>query len=149
MKWSDIHKNEIRYFRVKTSRTSQNPKEISIRINEKFQQIINEHGSRDTQYVFPILQGNIKDQAQWLYVKGTLTKGINNAVAKVGKALGMQHLSAKIARHSAATLYVQAGLNLQEIADQLGHTSTSQTERYISSLTTSLPGKAADALKID
>jgi integrase len=148
LKWTDIHNDEIRFFRVKTKRTAQNQKQIVIKITPPLAKIIEEHGDKSSSFVFAILEKKMSDIEQWRHVKGTFTKAVNTSIGKVGKALKIDHVSAKVARHSAATLFVQAGLNLQEIADMLGHQSTAVTERYISSLTTSLPGRAADVLKL-
>ena len=149
LKKSDISNGEICYYRQKTRRTSKRPKQIVIKISSSLQKIIDRHGDKNSSFVFPVLNDNMSREEQWKYVKATFTKSINQSVNKVTKALNIKQVSAKIMRHSAATLYMQARMNLQKIANMLGHQSTAVTERYISTLDDTTSGEAADVLNLD
>ncbi len=57
--------------------------------------------------------------------------GMNRKLARVTERAGLGHWSmTELARHSAASLLSDAGVPLEQIADQLGHSSTRMLEKH-------------------
>ena len=65
---------------------------------------------------------------------------MNRKLARVTERAGLGHWSmTELARHSAASLLSDAGVPLEQIADQLGHSSTANARKALPP-----PGEAVD-----
>lgn len=78
---------------------------------------------------------------------------VMRVMQRIARAAGIaefSHISPHVARHACATLMLAAGVGIHVVRDQLGHTSTSTTERYDrarNALARSGVDKLADFLK--
>lgn len=135
LKYKDIVGGEIRFVRQKTARTTRKRKEIVAVVSEPMQKIIERWGNPPSPnaYIFPILKGG-EDAEQRTLKTQRATRAINQRMAKVAKALGIeQKVSTYTARHSFATVLKRAGANIAYISESLGHSDLKTTEHYLAS----------------
>ena len=135
LRYKDIVGGEIRFIRQKTARTTRKRKEIVAVVSEPMQKIIERWGNPPSPnaYIFPILKGG-EDAEQRTLKTQRATRAINQRMAKVAKALGIeQKVSTYTARHSFATVLKRAGANIAYISESLGHSDLKTTEHYLAS----------------
>lgn len=86
----------------------------------------------DSPYLFPILNGRLKDEWQLYRCYLEALRNFNRKLEKVGKLLlpGVK-LSSYTARHTWATLSYYMGTTIGIISQALGHSSVRVTETYL------------------
>ena len=134
LRYKDIVGGEIRFLRQKTARTSRKRKEIVAVVSEPMQKIIERWGNppRPEAYIFPILKGNEDAELRTIKTQRA-TRAINQRMAKVAEALGIEKITTYTARHSFATVLKRAGANIAYISESLGHSDLKTTEHYLAS----------------
>lgn len=120
LKWKNVSKREIMYFRQKTGQ------EIHITLEPCIQTIINTYGIEGYEYVFPILQ-KIKYHSA--------IRKYNRHLREISSILELpKSLSSYVARHSWASIAKNAGVPIRTISEGMGHTSEKTTQIYLASL---------------
>jgi integrase len=76
---------------------------------------------------------------------GSVKKGLKSA----GTRCGLPWVTAHVFRHSAATWMAEAGRSMGEIAQFLGHSNSTLTERVYARFSPDYLRKSADALELD
>lgn len=102
-------------------------------ITPEMQAIIDKRGNPDRNpdsHIFGFLNG---DETP-LQIKKRVRDVISNCtrrLRKIGKAIGIEGLSAYTARHSYATVLKRSGANIAYISESLGHNELKTTENYL------------------
>jgi len=130
---SNIKNGFIYFFREKTKRTSNEPKEIQVPYSDQVKEIIEkwkQPGSKDP-YLIPILTDKM-DATQRKVTIAQFVKMVNTAMKHVGGELKIsQKITCYVARHSIATQLLRSGASVSFISGQLGHHDTKTTEAYL------------------
>ena len=138
LKWMDISNGKIIFHRSKTSRTATNSIPIVVHIHEEVKNIIERHGNQkkgQNDYVFPLLN-DCKTALEIDTEVRHWRRNVNKCLNRIGKRLGFDFLlSISLSRHSFATVLKLKGTPTAVIGDMLGHTSSTTTEFYLSSIT--------------
>lgn len=136
LKWENIIDGRIVYKRIKTIRTSKNPKTISIKITPRTNEILQAFRRPAAQYddyVFPILR---KDM-QPVTIKNTIKakrKRFNHNLREICAAVGIEgNITSYVARHSYATVLKRNGVSTSIISESLGHQTEHMTQTYLDS----------------
>ena len=125
LKKQNISNGRINYYRSKTQRF------ISIKIEPPMQAIINKYQQKDTDYIFPIFQGNIQEER----IYNNALRLYNLHLNQIGKAIRKDiHLTSYVARHSWATIARAENVPIEIISESLGHSNQQTTSIYIKSL---------------
>lgn len=125
LKKQNISNGRINYYRSKTQRL------ISIKIEPPMQAIINKYQQKDTDYIFPIFQGNIQEER----IYNNALRLYNLHLNQIGKAIRKDiHLTSYVARHSWATIARAENVPIEIISESLGHSNQQTTSIYIKSL---------------
>ena len=134
LKQKNIRNDFLSFVREKTRNSVQVQSEIKIYLGDEANEIINRWKIAEKDgYLLPILQKN--DSAKIIKQKvGNLVRAINNAIKNIAKELKIdKNISCYTARHTWATQMMRHGASVSFIGKQLGHTSTSTTDLYLSS----------------
>jgi integrase/recombinase XerD len=137
LKYKNIHGEYIIFERAKTERTARNdPKPITIYINEDMTRTIEEYGSKDKSpdsYIFPILHDGITPLRLYDLVQQFI--GLTNKWMEIiGTKLGIdKKLTTIVSRHSFSTIMKNSGASTEYIQEALGHTDKRTTENYLDS----------------
>jgi integrase len=149
LKWDNIMNGRIYYKRIKTIRTSQNPKVISIKITEFIEDILavfRKQGSQADDYIFPIL----KKGMQPVTIKNTIRskrKKFNHNLRKVCREVGIdKNITSYVARHTYAMVLKRNGIPTPVISQLLSHPSEASTQHYLSSFEDEVLDKANEGL---
>ena len=92
------------------------------------------HNPISRQFVFPDRKGN---------ARGYTGKAIRKAIKRAG--LGPE-VTPHVIRHTVATRLLEAGLNIKDVQNILGHSEIQTTERYIHTSAQDAARKAVNAL---
>jgi len=134
LRYSDIKENELVFVRKKTESEEQNEESLSIPITRQMQVIIDTHGNRAVghdAFIFPILRPDMNEEQKFTEVR-QLVKQVNTYLKRIAKAVGIdKNVSSYVARHSWATISKNSGASVEFISEQLGHSSTKVTTRYL------------------
>ncbi len=127
LRTSDIHGNNIRYVRHKTSQR------ISVHIEPPVHDIIRRYSSATSEYVFPIIATADRRRA---YEQYQIALNYHNRLLKrLGAMIGIKEsLSTYTARHSWATAARDCGVPISVISAGMGHSSERTTQIYLASL---------------
>jgi integrase/recombinase XerD len=138
LKWKDISNGKIVFHRSKTSRTATNSVPIVVHMHDEVKNIIERHGNPkkgQNDYVFPLVEG-CKSEEEIVRTICHWRRHVNKCLNRIGKRLGFDFLlSIALSRHSFATALKLKGTPTAVIGDMLGHTSSTTTEFYLSSIT--------------
>ncbi len=125
---TDIKGNTIVYCRHKTG------KQIVVGIPREAFDLLKHFADKNpaSPYLFPILNGRLKDEWQLYRCYLEALRNINKKLEKVSKLLlpGVK-ISSYTARHTWATLAFYQGMSLGIISKALGHSSIRVTETYL------------------
>ena len=130
---SNIKNGFIYFFREKTKRTSNEPKEIQVPYSDQVKGIIEKWRSPELKYPYliPVLTEKM-DATQRKAVIAQFVKMVNTAMRHVGGELKItQKITNYVARHSIATQLLRSGASVSFISGQLGHHDTKTTETYL------------------
>jgi integrase len=137
LKFKDIHGEYLTFYRAKTEFTTRNdPKPITVYINEDMYGIINRWGNKDRNrdnYIFPILETGLTALQEYVAVT-RVTHFINDWMKKIGERLKINIKPTTIVtRHSWATRLKNSGVSTEFIQEGLGHMNIRTTENYLGS----------------
>lgn len=147
LKRSNIIGNRIVFVRLKTEETNTEEKEMSIKITNRIQQILDQYAGNDP-FLFPILEPNLSDETIKHRMNGK-TKKINKDIRAIAKELEIERyedIVFMVARHTYASILTHSGTNLVEISESMGHSSITTTQNYIHSLVDRLDKNDAQLL---
>ena len=133
LKYSDIHGESLIFVRAKTEHTTKQRTEIEAILTPIAKQIIERWGTKPVKsdnFIFPFLtndmtpdkQHKVKEQAVWQ---------INKYVKKVADKVGIDaKMTTYVARHSYTSMLLRAGISIEFLRQQLGHTDSKTTLNY-------------------
>lgn len=130
---SNIKNGFIYFYRQKTKRTSNDPKEIQVPYSEPVKLIIEKWKQSEIKdpYLIPVVSDSMT-AVQRKATIGQFVKMVNTAMKHVaGKLEISQKITCYVARHSIATQLLRSGASVKLIGDQLGHHDTKTTETYL------------------
>ena len=138
LKYENIKDGVLSFIREKTKHsTKDNIQKIQVFITEDIQRIINKWGkkpARPKTFIFDIL--NPKDLSD-LQVYRDVNQGvrtINKYMKRIAEDLKLERVpTTNFARHSFSTVLKRAGVPIEMISEQLGHTSIKTTQIYLDS----------------
>ncbi|QMU30128.1 site-specific integrase [Adhaeribacter radiodurans] len=134
-KFSNIQNNEICFYRKKTTAKSKRKRLIRALITSEMANIIAEFGNTNNgpdTYLFPFLKGGETPVEEHKAIAKILDL-VNDQIEKIGKKLGIGHISTYTARHSFASVLKRSGANIAFISESLGHSDLKTTENYLAS----------------
>tara|TARA_R110002050_G_scaffold298733_1_gene462590 strand:- start:4112 stop:5404 length:1293 start_codon:yes stop_codon:yes gene_type:complete len=137
LKESDIKDGFIFYSRQKTIRTSIEKKTIQVPYTEDVAALVDKWRVKKNKspYLFSVLDNKMTATRRKAKVS-QFVKMVNVAMNTIAKEIGVtKRITTYVARHSIATQLLQGGASVKFIGDQLGHTSTATTEKYLNSFT--------------
>jgi integrase/recombinase XerD len=139
LKWSNIQAGRITYVRKKVG------KQISIKINEDIQHILDLYPKKDADendYIFPVIVQSTKSAS---YQALRYISGINHSLKRWAKTLDLDPtLSFNTARHSWATIGRNMELPIAVISQGLGHSDVETTQIYLDEFDTGTMDNAND-----
>lgn len=132
LKWSNIDDGRIKYFR------SKNHKPHTIKIIEPVSRIINYYEAFDygTDYIFPILKTEEKDEVQIRRRVKLFSRQLNRNLKRLGKLAEISNpdkLTTYVARHSFATTMKRKGVSTTLISEAMMHSDEKTTQIYLDS----------------
>lgn len=127
LRTSDIHGNNIRYARHKTSQR------LTVHIEPPVRDIIRRYSSSTSDYIFPIITSADPRRA---YTQYQVALNYHNRLLKrLGAMIGLKEsISTYTARHSWATAARNCGVPVSVISAGMGHSSEHTTQIYLASL---------------
>lgn len=149
LKYSDIHGESLIFVRAKTEYTTKQRTEIEAILTPIAKQIIDRWGTKPVQadsFIFPFLnkemtadkQHKVKEQAVWQ---------INKYIKKVAAKVGIDaKLTTYVARHSYTSKLLRAGISIEFLRQQLGHTDSKTTLNYAQKIDFDTKQKATNLL---
>ena len=133
LKYKDLDKDTIRFFRAKTINTNKgNLKEITVFLNDFSQSVIVRYGNKETgseNYVFNILNDSMNAEQQKTAIQN-FTRFINQHIKKLCTSIELPDISTYWARHSFATMSIRNGASMELIQESLGHGNLKTTMNY-------------------
>lgn len=130
---SNIKNGFIYFFREKTKRTSNEPKEIQVPYSDQVKLIFEkwkQPGAKDP-YLLPVITEKM-NATQRKATIAQFVKMVNVAMKHVAGELTItQKITCYVARHSIATQLLRSGASVSFISGQLGHHDTKTTETYL------------------
>jgi integrase len=144
LKWSDIEENHFTYTELKKGGKTVRRRRA---LNDELKTILARYRYRKEAgriFVFPVYE----DSAD-LNIRNVLSSGtssINNGLYSIADRLGIPRFSSHVARHSWADLARKAGVGMYDISKNLGHSSLTVTEKYLSSFDQEAAELANDAV---
>jgi integrase/recombinase XerD len=131
LKRKDISGGEIHFKRAKTKRMRVEPHPIIISMTPMIKEIVKRQGSKDGDYIFPILKKEMSYQQQYRAIQDHV-KFINTNIRLVAKALEIDRdVTTYVARHSFASVLMHKGVPVGFISKSLGHSGIATTENYL------------------
>jgi len=132
LKYKDICDGYLVFARAKTERATRNdPKPITVYINEDMREIMERWGNKDKDpdnFIFPIMNNNLDPLRQYELVT-SFTHFINDKMVRIGNRLGIEKkLTTIVSRHSFSTQLKRTGASTEYIQEALGHTDKKTTE---------------------
>lgn len=133
----DIDKNTLRYYRKKTRNRTEKLEPIRIEIESPTMKLIKKYGfvnpSNPNDYIFPFLNTNMSSK-QELRKRKDITKHINKSLDEICQKLKIEKFTTYAARHTIATMLMNAGTPVEVISKSLGHKNVKITNDYLSEL---------------
>lgn len=138
LKYENIKGSVLSFIRAKTEHsTKDNIKTIEVFISEDVQRIINKWGrkpQRPKSFIFDILHPKDLSDLQIYRDVNQAVRTINKYMKRVAEALKLERVpTTNFARHSFSTVLKRAGVPIEMISEQLGHTSIKTTQIYLDS----------------
>ena len=140
LKYENIEKDKksFKFIREKTKNsTKDNLQNIEVIITEDIQRIIDKWGRnpiKPLNYIFNIFDPNRLSEKEKRDAVKNASKRIGKYMKKIAVELDLEKMPTYIyARHSFSTILKRAGVPIEMISEQLGHTSIKTTETYLGS----------------
>jgi integrase/recombinase XerD len=130
LQWTHIQGDYLAFPRRKTILTDEDRDSEPILITEDAREIIERYGKRQSPYIFGIINSSMTPEQQ-RRKQVNLVSGINQVMALISKELGVQKISCKTARHTAAATLMNRGAGLTMVQRALKHKRTATTESYV------------------
>jgi len=142
-----IESDRFTFVREKTKGTSKtNQKKIEVLLHPETRRIIEKYAEHSEEYVFPFLKTNQTEAQQRQTIHQTV-KNTNKYLRKFAQELGIQKdVTTYFARHTFATVTMQAGASREFIQQSLGHADPKTTENYLGSFDYETKKKFTDEL---
>lgn len=140
LRYDNIQKDKksFKFIREKTKNsTKDNLQEIEVMITEDIQRIFDKWSNKPlkpSSFIFKILDpDNLTEKGKRNAVKNA-AKRIGKYIKRIATELALEKTPTYIsARHSFSTILKRAGVPIEMISEQLGHTSIKTTEIYLGS----------------
>ncbi len=150
LKYKDIYDDFIVFIRAKTERsTREDPKPITVYLNEDMRQIIDKWGNKQKDldnYIFPFINTNMNPMQRYSMVTN-FTRFVNERMEIIGKKLGFEKkITTIVSRHSFSTQMKRSGASTEFIQEALGHTDKKTTENYLDGFDNELKKEFAEKL---
>jgi integrase/recombinase XerD len=138
LRYENIKAGVLSFIRAKTEHSSKdNIKTIEVIITEDIQRIINKWGRkppRPKSFIFDILHPNDLSDVQIYRDVNQAVRTINKYMKRIANDLKLERVpTTNFARHSFSTVLKRAGVPIEMISEQLGHSSIKTTEIYLGS----------------
>ena len=138
LKYENIKDGVLSFIRAKTKHsTKDNIQTIEVFITEDIQRIINKWGNKSKgpqHFIFDILHPKDLSDLQIFRDTNQAVKTINKYMKKIAEDLKLDRApTTNFARHSFSTILKRAGVPIEMISEQLGHTSIKTTQIYLDS----------------
>lgn len=135
LRWDQRKENCFNFYRKKTENTRKNHRQkIVVPITERIQNLLNKVGDKESQFVLGKLVNDYTDQ----YFENKLHKyqgKINKNLRAISKKLDLPiEMTLSKARDCYATTLNRNNIPISRISEMLGHSTTSVTEHYLSSM---------------
>ncbi len=131
MKKSQYKNGFITYFRQKTHH------KVKVKVSPQLEKIIKSVSSDSSPYLLPILDSDDEEVKHKQYRR--FYQQYSRNLSKLSMLLGKDvHLTSYVARHSWASIAYKKGVNINLIAQALGHANTNITYAYIKEIDDSL-----------
>jgi integrase/recombinase XerD len=138
LKYENIKDGMLSFIRAKTKHsTKENIQTIEIFITEDIQRIINKWGrkpQRPKSFIFDILHPALLSDLQIYRDINQAVRTTNKYMKRLSEDLKLERVpTTNFARHSFSTVLKRAGVPIEMISEQLGHTSIRTTQIYLDS----------------
>jgi len=140
LKYENIQKDKksFKFIREKTKNSTKDDlHEIEVIITEDIQRIIDKWGNKPIKpltYIFNIFDPNKMSEKGKRDAVKNASKRIGKYMKRIATELKLEKMPTYIyARHSFSTILKRAGVPIEMISEQLGHTSIKTTEIYLGS----------------
>jgi len=131
--WSNVTENNIVFKRKKTLNRTSDDRDISIPLTKHSKIIIEKWGTdkKENSYVFPFFCENISEK-QKISRKESLLKKTNEHLSEISNLQSLnQKVTTGFARHTFATILINAGISKDKVSFYMGHKPLGVTEYYI------------------
>lgn len=135
LKYKNIKDGEIAFIREKTRHATKGAKVIRAALTPLMKDIMARSGNGADGESENFIFRHAKGKESPLEIAAIVRKAIascNAAMKSLAKELGIPPFSTYAARHSFATILKRSGTDITYIAESLGHSSITMTERYLS-----------------
>jgi integrase/recombinase XerD len=138
LKYQNIANGEINFFREKTINSHRDDqKEIRIILSDELKAIIKKWGNKKKQagnYIFDIIKTADATPREKRRAVSQAIKSINKYMKIIAGNLKLERIpTTNYARHSFSTVLKRAGVSIEMISEQLGHSNIKTTEIYLDS----------------
>jgi len=138
LKYENIKNGVITFIRAKTIHSTKDDiQNIDVIITEDIQRIIDKWGNkpqRPKTFIFDILHPNDLSPLQIYRDVNQAVRTINKYMKRIAEDLKLERVpTTNFARHSFSTVLKRAGVPIEMISEQLGHTSIKTTQIYLGS----------------
>lgn len=138
LKYENISDRVLSFIRAKTRHSSKDDiLTIQVSINEDIERIINKWGNKPADsktFIFDILHPKYLSDLQIYRDINQAVRTINKYMKRIAEDLKLERApTTNFARHSFSTILKRAGVPIEMISEQLGHTSIKTTQIYLGS----------------
>lgn len=138
LKYENIKNGVISFIRAKTKHTTKDDIiTIEVFITKDIERIINKWGRKPQKpksFIFDILHPKDLSDLQIYRDVNQAVKTINKYMERIAEVLKLERIpTTSFARHSFSTVLKRAGVPIEMISEQLGHTSIKTTQIYLDS----------------
>lgn len=138
LKYENIKDGVLSFIRAKTKHSNKdNIQTIQVFITEDLQRIIDKWGNKPIKsksFIFDILHPKDLSDLQIYRDINQAVRTTNNYMKRIAKNLQLERVpTTNFARHSFSTVLKRAGVSIEMISEQLGHSSIRTTQIYLDS----------------
>ena len=138
LKYENIKDGILSFIRAKTEHSTKDDiQTIQVSITEDIEEIINKWGNKPVKpktFIFDMLHPKDLSDLQIYRDVNQAVKTINKYMKRIAVDLKLERIpTTNFARHSFSTILKRAGVPIEMISEQLGHTSIKTTQIYLDS----------------